>query len=163
MSKFHQGRFHPRNPEKYIGDPNNIIYRSSWELHFLQWCDRTENVIKYASEEFSIKYVSPLDNRVHRYYPDGYIIYKDKNGVEKKCIIEIKPYRQTQEPKVPERQTKTYINEMKTYLLNQAKWKYASEFCKDNGVEFRILTENELGIKPYGRPRTRKVSKKKNK
>jgi hypothetical protein len=61
-SKWHQGKFHPQNPNKYLGDPNNIVYRSSWELHFLQWCDRNDNVLEYASEEFSIPYVSPVDN-----------------------------------------------------------------------------------------------------
>ena len=158
-SKWHQGKFHPQHPQKYLGDSNNIVYRSSWELHFLQWCDRNDNVIEYASEEFSIPYVSPKDNRPHRYYPDGFVKIKHKNGEVKRYVVEIKPLRQTQEPKKPSRVTKTYINEVTTYAVNIAKWKAAEEFCLDNGLEFRVLTENDLGIKPYG-SRARRVSKK---
>lgn len=159
-SKFHQGRFHPQNPGKYLGSTADIIYRSSWELHFLRWCDRNENVLEYASEEFSIKYVSPVDNKVHRYYPDGFVKIKHQNGEVKRYVVEIKPLRQTIEPKKPDRVTKTYLNECKTYAVNQAKWKYAKEFCEDNGIEFKILTEVELGIKSHG---TRGVSKKQGK
>lgn len=154
-SKWHQGRFHPQHPEKYLGDSRNIIYRSSWELHFLKWCDRNDAVIEYASEEFSIPYVSPVDNRVHRYYPDGYVKIRHNNGEVKKYIVEIKPERQTKEPKKPSRMTKTYINEVTTYAVNQAKWKYAAEFAKDNGIEFKVLTENDLGISSPKRRRKR--------
>jgi len=156
-SKYHQGRFHPQHPEKYLGDARNIVYRSSWELHFLRWCDRNDNVLEYASEEFSIPYVSPVDNKVHRYYPDGFVKIKHQSGEIKKYVVEIKPLRQTLEPKKPEKVTKTYINECKTYAVNQAKWKYAREFCKDNMIDFKILTEEDLGIKSYG---TRGLSNK---
>ena len=143
-SKYHQGLFHPHNPKKYLGDVKNIIYRSSWELRFLQWCDSNDNIIEYASEEFSIPYLSPLDNRPHRYYPDFLIKVKESRGVIKKYVIEVKPKRQTQEPKKRSRVTKSYVNECKTYALNQAKWKYAKEFCKDNSLEFKIITEEQL-------------------
>lgn len=162
-AKWHQGRFHPQHPEKYQGDANNIIYRSSWELHFFQWCDRNDNILKYAAEEFSIPYVSPLDGRVHRYYPDALVEMKRPNGEIKKYLIEIKPKRQTIPPVKKDRVTKTYINEVKTWAKNEAKWKAASEFCLDNGVEFKILTEDDLGIKPYGKRRgskTRRLPKK---
>ena len=101
-SKYHQGRFHPQNPQKYMGDARNIVYRSSWELHFLKWCDRNDAVLKYASEEFSIPYVSPVDNKVHRYYPDFIIKVRQKDGGIKTIMIEIKPEYQKQEPKVQE-------------------------------------------------------------
>ena len=143
-SKYHQGLFHPRHPKKYLGDVRNIIYRSSWELRFLQWCDSNDNIIEYASEEFSIPYLSPLDNRPHRYYPDFLIKVKEAAGVTKKYVIEVKPKRQTQPPKKRSRVTKSYISECKTYELNQAKWKYAREFCKDNSLEFKIITEDQL-------------------
>ena len=162
-AKWHQGRFHTQHPEKYQGDANNIIYRSSWELHFFQWCDRNESVLKYAAEEFSIPYVNPLDGRVHRYYPDALVEMKRPNGEIKKYLIEIKPKKQTVPPTKKDRVTKTYINEVKTWTKNEAKWKAASEFCLDNGVEFKILTEDDLGIKPYGkrrRPPTRRLPKK---
>lgn len=156
-SKYLQGRFHPSRPEKYLGDSKNIIYRSSWELHFLKWCDTNDNVLEYASEEFSIPYMSPVDNRIHRYYPDGFVKIRHQDGQIKKYIVEIKPFKQTQEPKKRDRVTKSYINECKTYAVNEAKWKAASEFAKDNAIEFKILTENDLGIKPYG---TRRLSSK---
>jgi len=142
--------YKPSNPQKYMGNPNNIVCRSSWERHFCRWCDTNDNIIKWASEEFSIPYVSPLDGRVHRYYPDALIEVKTRTGV-KRVIVEIKPFRQTQPPKKKSRVTKTYINECATYEKNMAKWRAASEFAKDNGIEFKIMTEHELGIKQYGR------------
>jgi hypothetical protein len=145
-SKYHQGRFHPQNPEKYMGDARNIIYRSSWELHFLKWCDRNDAVLKYASEEFSIPYVSPVDNRVHRYYPDGIVQIRHQDGRICRYIIEIKPAKQCVEPKKPSRVTKSYINECKTYAVNQAKWEAGESFAKDNGIQFKVLTEHDLGI-----------------
>jgi len=160
-SKYHQGKYHPHNPKKYVGDVNNIVYRSSWELRFLKWCDGNDNIIEYASEEFSIPYISPLDNRVHRYYPDYLIKVKESDGSIKKYVIEVKPKKQTEEPKKRSRVTKSYVNEVKTYALNQAKWKYAKEFCKDNLLEFKIITEDQLW-KPNG-SRTRRVSRKHNK
>ena len=145
-SKYHQGRYRPHNPDKYMGDAANIIYRSSWELHFYKWCDTNDAVLKWASEEFSIPYVSPIDNRVHRYYPDGIVQIRHKDGNVVRYIIEIKPARQCVEPIRKSRVTKSYINECKTYAVNQAKWHAGAEFAKDNGVQFKVLTEHDLGI-----------------
>lgn len=147
-SKYNQGKFHPQNPEKYKGDVTNIIYRSSWELKFMQWCDRNPSVIEYASEEFCIPYVSPIDGKVHRYFPDFIIKIKEQSGVIKKYIIEVKPKRQTIPPvQTSNKRNKTFLNEVKTYVVNEAKWKAAEEWCKDRLLEFKIITENELGIK----------------
>ena len=147
-SKYNQGRFHPQNPEKYKGDLQNIIYRSSWELKFMQWCDRNPNVIEYASEEFCIPYLSPIDGRVHRYFPDFIMKVKEQSGEIKKYIIEIKPKRQTVPPvQTSKKRTKTFINEVKTYVVNEAKWKAAEEWCKDHLLEFKVITEDQLGIK----------------
>ena len=147
-SKYNQGRFHPQNPEKYRGDIQNIIYRSSWELKFMQWCDRNPNVIEYASEELCIPYLSPIDNRVHRYFPDFIMKVKEQSGEIKKYIIEIKPKRQTVPPvQTSKKRTKTFINEVKTYVVNEAKWKAAEEWCKDHLLEFKVITEDQLGIK----------------
>ena len=145
--KFHKGRFHPKNPERYMGDSNNIVYRSSWELEFMRYCDRTPNILKWASEEFSIPYVSPADNRVHHYFPDFLIEVKETSGKIKKYVVEVKPSKQTQPPKQGKRITKSCLYEAKTYAVNQAKWKAAAEFCLNNGIEFKIITEKELGIK----------------
>lgn len=142
----YKGRYRPSNERKYIGNPNNIIYRSLWERKFMQYCDLNENIIEWASEEISIPYVSPIDRKRHRYYPDFYIKYKDKDGKIKKSLIEIKPKKQTVEPQ-QKRKTKSYMSEAKTWVVNQAKWNAAEEFCKDNMWEFKILTEDDLGIR----------------
>ena len=148
MAKYYQGRFHPQNPGKYKGDVQNIIYRSSWELKFMQWCDRNPNVIEYASEEFCIPYLSPIDGRVHRYFPDFIMKVKEQSGEIKKYIIEIKPKKQTIPPiQTSKKRNKTFINEVKTYVVNEAKWKAAEEWCKDHLLEFMVITEDQLGIK----------------
>jgi|TARA_B100002019_G_scaffold293446_1_gene321125 hypothetical protein len=139
--------YKPSYPEKYKGDPNNIICRSSWERKFSYWCDHNENIISWASEEFCIGYISPIDNRVHRYFPDYLIKVKEKDGKIKTYVIEVKPKKQCSPPKKPKRQTKSYLYEMKTYAVNQAKWKAAKEWCDDRKLEFKIITEDELGIK----------------
>ncbi len=142
--KYHQGRFHPQNPQKYKGDVNNIIYRSSWELKFMQWCDRNENIMEYGSEEFWIPYVSPVDNRVHRYFPDFIIKVKESDEKIKTYVIEVKPKRQTVPPKQKSRVTKSYLYEVQTYAVNQSKWNAADEWCKDRRLEFKVITEQEL-------------------
>ena len=162
MGESIKSKFRPSNPRKYMGDPTNIICRSSWERKMCQWCDTQPNVLKWASEEFSIPYVSPKDGKVHRYYPDFLIEYRDTSGKIKKQIIEVKPKRQTKPPERKSRVTKSYLYEAATYEINMAKWKAAVEFAKDNGIEFKIITEDELGIKQYGRG-TRRVPKKRHK
>lgn len=146
-SKYYQGFFHPKNPKKYKGNPNNIVYRSSWELKFMKWCDLNENILEYGSEEFHIPYISPVDKRIHRYYPDFIIKVKESTGQIKTYVIEVKPKKQTRPPVKKSRVTKSYIHECVTYEVNQAKWKAAKEFCADRLIEFKIVTEEELGIK----------------
>jgi len=136
--------YKPSHPEKYLGNSNNIICRSSWERQFCRYCDTNPNVVKWASEELSIRYISPVDGRPHRYYPDFLIEVKEKSGKLKKYVIEIKPKKQTQPPVKKKRVTKGFILEAKTYAVNQAKWKAAVDFCKDNLIEFKIITEDEL-------------------
>ena len=143
----YKGKFQPSYPQKYKGDPTNIIYRSLWERKFMVYCDNNQNILEWGSEENVVPYLSPIDNRYHRYFPDFYIKVKDKNGKIKKMIIEIKPYKQCIEPKVQKRKTKGYIYEVVEYAKNQAKWNAAKEWCLDRGYEFKVLTENELGIK----------------
>ena len=143
----YQGKFRPRNYQKYKGDPTNIIYRSRWELKFMKWCDNNTNILQWASEEFFIPYRSPLDNKWHRYFPDFYMKVKESNGIIKNYIVEVKPLKQTTPPKKPKKQTRGYIREAYEYARNQAKWKVAKEFCKDRRWEFKVITEKELGIK----------------
>lgn len=142
----YKGIFKPSYPEKYIGDYRNIIYRSLWELKFMNYCDRNENIIKWSSEEIWIPYLSPLDKRVHRYFPDFYIKYKNSDGLIKESLIEIKPKRQVQGPKVGKRITKKQLVEINEFAKNQAKWKAAEEFCADRRWTFQVLTEDNLGI-----------------
>jgi hypothetical protein len=143
----YKGKYQPKNTQKYRGDVTNIIYRSLWERKFLIYCDTNENIIEYASEEIAIPYRSPVDGKIHRYFPDFYIKVKEPDGNIKKYLIEIKPHKQTMPPKKPQRQTKGYIYEAYEYAKNQSKWEAAKEYCKDRQWEFKALTENELGIK----------------
>jgi len=143
----YKGKYQPSYPQKYKGDPTNIIYRSLWERKFMVYCDKNQNILEWGSEEIALPYRSPIDNRIHRYFPDFYIKVRETNGKIKKMIVEIKPKRQTIEPKVQRKKTKGYIYEVYEYAKNQAKWKAAKEFCKDRMWEFKVLTEDELGIK----------------
>lgn len=142
----YKGKFRPSKPKKYKGDPTNIVYRSLWELKFMRYCDSNTNIVKWSSEEIVIPYRSPIDNRFHRYFPDFYLKYKDNTGKMIEKVVEIKPAKQVQEPKVQKRKTKKYVTEVVTYAKNQAKWLAAEEFCKDRKWKFQILTEKELGI-----------------
>jgi hypothetical protein len=146
--RYHQGKFHPQNPEKYKGDYKNIIYRSSWELKFMRYCDRNQNILEWGSEEFYIPYYDPTTKKVRKYFPDFIMKVKESNGSIKKYIIEIKPKNQTIPPvKTPKKRNKTFITEALTYEKNIAKWKAAKEFCDDRMIEFKIITEVELGLK----------------
>ena len=142
----YKGKYYPSFPRKYKGDPTNIIYRSLWERKFMVYCDKNQNILEWASEEIAIPYRSPIDNRVHRYFPDFYMKVKETNGRIKNYVIEVKPAKQTIPPKKPKRQTKGYIREAYEYARNQAKWKMAKEFCADRQWEFKVVTEKELGI-----------------
>lgn len=143
----YKGRFYPSNPKKYKGDSRNIIYRSLWERKFMVYCDLNENILEWGSEEIIIPYKSPIDNRWHRYYPDFFIRVKDKSGSIKTYIIEIKPKKQVKEPvKNPKNKTKQWVSEVYTWGVNQAKWEAAKDFCEDKLWEFKILTEDDLGV-----------------
>ena len=147
MGESFKSKYKPEYPQKYQGDPNNIICRSSWERRFCRWCDLNENILQWGSEEFYIPYISPVDNRVHKYFPDFIIKVKESTGQIKTYVIEVKPKKQTKPPTKKSRVTKSYLYEMKTYAVNEAKWKAAQEFCADRLIEFKIITEDELGIK----------------
>ena len=140
----YSGRFKPKNYKKYKGDPTNVFYRSLWERRFMVYCDNNPNVLEWGSEEIIIPYKSPLDKKVHRYFPDFFIKYKNSSGKIIREIIEVKPKRHLSPPKEPKRKTKRYLGEVNTYIINQAKFKAAEEFCKDRKLGFRILTEEHL-------------------
>ena len=143
----YKGKYKVRAPYKYKGNPTKVVYRSSWELKFMNYCDTNTNILEWGSEEMYVWYKSPVDNKPHRYFPDFYIKARESNGQVKKYIIEVKPQRQTKPPAKPKRQTRGYLREAYEYAKNQAKCKAANEWCLDRGFEFKVLTEKELGIK----------------
>lgn len=112
----------------------------------MKWCDSHDHILEWGSEEIVVPYRSPLDGRVHRYFVDFYAKVRNKSGTAKKYLIEVKPKKQTVEPKIPKRKTKRYLTEVTTYITNQAKWEAAREWCADHGLEFIILTEDHLNV-----------------
>ncbi len=143
--KYHQGFYKIKNPQKYKGDPNNIVYRSSWELKLLNWLDNHPSVIWFASEEIKIPYRSPLDDKMHTYFPDFVAKIKDKNNNETIYMLEVKPFKQTQRPE-KKKSSKTFIQESATYAVNQEKWRAADIFCKKHNWIFKVITEKEMGL-----------------
>ena len=142
----YRGKYKVKNPEKYRGDPNNVVYRSSWETKFFIYCDTNKNVIEWASEEIVIPYVSPLDGKRHRYFVDGYMKVRQADGTIQKYMVEIKPKKYTVPPVQPQRKTQQYLQECLQYAVNQAKWEAATNVCLDNGWKFIILTEDHLKV-----------------
>lgn len=147
MPKYNQGVFKPKNPHKYKGDPTNIVYRSSWELKLMLYLDEHKDVVSWSSEELIIPYRSPIDGKIHRYFPDFVVTKINKEGKRETALIEVKPSAQTIPPKQQSKMTKKYLTEVKTWGVNEAKWKAAREFCRDRGWSFHIFTEKELNIK----------------
>ena len=145
----YKGRFSPTNPQKYKGDPSNIIYRSSWELKLMMKFDLHPDILEWSSEEIKIPYISPIDNRVHRYFPDFYVKKKNhSDGLIEHCLVEVKPHKETTPPKVQSgKPTRRYINEVKTWGINSAKWAAAEAYCANRGWKFYKMTEHDLGIK----------------
>ena len=144
----YKGIFRPNNPSKYKGDPTNIVYRSRWELIVMQKLDAHPDVLEWSSEEINIRYRSPIDNRVHRYFPDFYMKRKGQDGKIESFLIEVKPKAQTKPPKVQTgKPTRRYITEVATWGVKSAKWAAAEEYCKDRGWSFMTITEDDLGLK----------------
>ena len=143
---FHKRKFTPTNPQKYSGDPTNIIMRSSWETKFANWCDVNPSIISWVSEETIIPYRCGTDNKIHRYFVDFKIQVKETSGRVKTYLVEIKPYKQTIPPVYPGRQTQRYLQESFAYIKNQSKWEAATQYAKERGWEFIKLTEHNLGV-----------------
>jgi hypothetical protein len=135
----------PRNPDKYVGNSKNIVSRSSWETKAMNWLDLNESVTCWNSEEISIQYLSPLDNKIHRYYPDFLARMKLRNGQEKTYMIEVKPAAERVPPTTKNK--KLYVEQMQTYLVNKAKWEAADAFCKEKDIQFIVIDEYDLSIK----------------
>lgn len=140
-----KGYFKPKNPQKYKGDVSKIVYRSRIELTFMNYIDMNESVLEWASEEFFIPYLSPKDNRIHRYFPDIWLNKKKVDNTFETNVIELKHTSETSPPKIPKKKTRRYLQEVTTWGINQAKWKAADEYCKDRGWVFLAITEKDLG------------------
>lgn len=138
----YQGLFTPKHPQKYVGNASNIVYRSSWERRFFAYCDDTPGILRWASEEFHIPYLSPVDQRVHRYFPDVWMEVQTPDGL-KTYLIEIKPKAQT-ELRPVKRKTRKFLREAAVVAVNHAKWDAAKEFCRNRGWTFQVLTEDHL-------------------
>lgn len=144
--KFRKGYFIPDNPHKYMGDVNNIIYRSSWELKAFEFCDDNKHVMCWSSEEIAIPYMKPSISQQKfipsKYYPDLYMEYYNANQQLEKVLIEIKPKKQTRKSKARKATTKAIENA--THKINEMKWMAAQQWCNANGIKFKIITENEI-------------------
>ena len=141
MAKSYRGLFRPTNPKKYVGNTKQIVYRSLLERRFMRYCDLNQDILYWASEELPVRYYNPLDKKYHRYFPD--FVVKTVNN--DKYMIEIKPSRQVAKPKPPKKKTKSYMRESFEYIKNQAKWQAAKSYCDDNGMQFKVITEKDLG------------------
>ena len=142
----YSGKFSPKNTNKYLGDPTNIWYRSLWERRVMVHLDINPSVVKWSNEEIVIPYLSPVDNRWHRYFPDFFVQVKNKQGILEAMILEVKPKSQARPPVKKSKITKSYINEVMTWGVYEAKWKAAVEYCKDRSWQFKVITEEDLGI-----------------
>ena len=144
--KTYKGRFSPKFPHKYKGDPTNIIYRSLWERKVMQYFDENSNVLEWQSEELYVPYLSPVDNKMHRYFPDFVFTAKTKNGTIETFMVEVKPFKQTQEPKPQKQKTQRFLQEVTTWGVNSSKWDAAKKYCEAQGWKFKLITEKQLGL-----------------
>lgn len=139
-----KGKFYLNYPEKYLGNSNNIIFRSSWELEAFKFCDNNKNIIRWASEEIAIPYMKPSQGgfKQAKYYPDLYVEYYNKHGSLVRELIEIKPYKQLTASRARKRTTRLLENQ--AYAVNFAKWEAAKEWCRKRNIRFTFLTEKDL-------------------
>src|SRR5438105_4643209 len=144
MSKSYMGRFEPKNPAKYHGDINHIVFRSLWERRFMVMIDEDDRVLKWSSEELIIPYRSPKDEMVHRYFPDFALLVKMPDGSTKVRVVEVKPSNKLVQPVPKKRITKKFMTEMLGYAIIQAKKKAAEAYCADRGWEYVFITEKDL-------------------
>ena len=153
----YKGKFEPKRPSKYRGDVGKIVYRSLLERRFMKFCDTNADVIWWSSEEVIVPYVSPVDNRYHRYFVDFLIKIKNERGIEEKILIEIKPARQCKPPKKMDlkgvdkrtKKARRYLREAVTWGINSAKWEAATEYAENRGWKFKIITDKELSNGSY--------------
>jgi len=134
--------YKPKNKSKYVGNVDNVVCRSLWERRFCKYLDENKNILRWGSEELAIPYISPMDDKIHRYYPDFLMEVINKKGEVETLLVEVKPKKQIKEPTSKNKRTK--IKELIRYKINLAKWEYAKRYCNENDWKFLILTEDHL-------------------
>ena len=147
----YQGFYTPLNPEKYVGDASQIVFRSSWERKLMVRCDTDPSILKWGSEIHPIPYYSTVDKKMRRYFVDFFMKVRKKDGTIETLMIEVKPNKERFPPKQPKRMTgkakARFITETLTYQRNQDKWEAAREFAKKHNMRFAVMDEYDLGIK----------------
>ena len=140
MAKYAQGFYEVKNPQKYIGN-GKPKYRSGWELTFMMFCDNNEKIINWASESIRIPYKNPLTGKQTIYVPDFFVVYQNKFGKVLAELVEIKPKKQTIiQEKITSARDKLAI------IVNHAKWQAAQAWCKNKGIVFRVINEDQIFI-----------------
>ena len=138
MGRFAQGKYNLKNPAKYVGG-KTPTYRSSWEFAFMRFCDEHPSVEQWASESIRIPYRNPLSGKHTIYVPDFFIVYTDKGSKKRVELIEVKPKNQTVKEKLGNSRTN-----QAHWVVNQAKWGAASAWCKQKGIIFRVISEDDI-------------------
>jgi hypothetical protein len=144
----YKGLYRVKRPDKYLGDPTRVVFRSLLETRLFKFCEENDAVVKWASEEMFVGYISPLDSRPHRYFPDVIMQVRQSDNTIKTFMVEIKPDSQTRPPAAIKtksaKRRKRLLLETAVYAVNQAKWQAADAFCKTRGWTFMICTEKDL-------------------
>ncbi len=147
--KYHQGKYKIQNPQKYIGDPTDIVYRSSWEYKFMVYCDMNEYVLRWGSEVFKIPYTDYVGHG-RTYIPDFYLETRNTKipDLINRYIVEIKPEQEIREPEIPKnispKKLKQLEYQLATWQKNKYKWVHAVEWCKTRDMKFWLVTEKHL-------------------
>ncbi len=136
-SKYSQGKFTIKNPQKYIGK-KLPTYRSSWEFKVMTFFDENPNILQWASEAIHINYTNPFTRKKTIYVPDFLIIYQDKHGNRLGEVIEVKPLKETTMEAAKSARDRAAV------ALNHCKWQAAAAFCEQNGLKFRVINENQI-------------------
>ena len=137
MSKFAQGIYTVQNPQKYAGN-TRPRYRSGWEHAFMRFCDINEHIVMWSSESIKIPYRNPLTGKPTNYVPDFLIQYRNKRNQTVTELIEIKPKKQSVLESKASQRDKAIV------AVNYAKWAAAQAWCKQQGIAFRVITEDDI-------------------
>ena len=153
-SKYSQSFYEAANPEKYIGKKKPFM-RSSWETVFARMCDNNPAIVQWASEPFMIPYINPFTGKKTVYVPDFLIMYMDKKMNKHVEVIEIKPKKETSMELAKSKRDQAAV------IVNLAKWKVATAWCKAQGMKFRVITEDQIFEQGSKGPKVKKARRRK--